>query len=545
MSPAASTIEGGSTRLMSILLALAIAGVFVSCGRQTRSTPTSTLTYNVEEKTIATLQEDMRAGRVTASELVATYLDRIKNIDQTGPTLHSLISVNPRALDDATVLDDERKSGHVRGPLHGIPIVIKDNIESQDPIPTTAGSLALAQNVTNRDAPIVARLRAAGAIVLGKTNLSEWANFRSITPISGWSGVGGFTRNPYVLDRTPLGSSSGSAVAVAANLAAAGIGTETNGSITMPSAVNGVVGIKPTVGLLSRTRIVPISHLQDTAGPIARTVSDAAVLLSVMAGTDPEDPETTQANAMKRDYASGLSGDGLRGKRIGVLKFLTGYHAGLDHLFDDTLQVLKSLGLEMVVIDSLPGFPQLIDREIESYVSGFQGELETYFSTMPTTVPIRTLQDLIAFNRTNSEREMKYFGQEMLERTLHMNPAEREKEQAAARTRKSTVARALDGLFKRAGVDVFVAPSANPAVVVDVVNGDLGLGGSPALPAVAGYPHITVPMGSVSGLPVAISFIGPAWSEATLLNVAFAYEQRTHARRPPTYRSSVTLESQP
>jgi len=407
--------------------------------------------YSIENKSLATVRDDLVAGCVTSRELVELYLERIRSIDQSGPELRSVLAVNPRAAEEATRLDNERATGRTRGPLHGIPILVKDNIETADPIPTTAGSLALEKNVTGRDAPIISRLREAGAVILGKTNLSEWANFRSAHSTSGWSAVGGLTRNPYALDRNACGSSSGSAVAVAASLAAVAVGTETDGSVTCPAAVNGIVGLKPTLGLLSRRYIVPISSMQDTAGPMARSVADAAVMLSVMAGTDDHDPATKDADAHRGDYTAALSGEGLSGKRLGVMRFSMGYLPALDAQFEQVVGQLTDSGADVVSIDKFEGMEQIEKTELTVLLTDFRTELEAYLATTPQAVRVRTLQDLIRFNSANSTRELSYFGQDLFER----------------------------------------------------------------------------------------SFIGPAWSESTLLAMGHAFELKTHAARAPVYRASA------
>ncbi len=513
--------------------------VAIGACAQPPASPPSTRAYAVEEKSIATLQADLTAGRVTSEALVAGYLQRIEAIDRNGPTLRSVLSINPDAAPHARSLDEERRAGRMRGPLHGIPILVKDNIDTKDPLPTTAGSLALTANVTGRDAPAIARLRDAGAIVLGKTNLSEWANIRSSRSTSGWSAVGGLTRNPYALDRNTCGSSAGSGAAAAASLAAATIGTETDGSIVCPSAANGLVGIKPTVGLVSRTHIVPISHRQDTAGPMTRTVGDAALLLAVMAGHDPLDAASKDADLRRADYPGALDRDALRGVRLAALRFLGGYHAETDRVFDAALIAMKAAGADIVDILSFDRRTEIADAELTVLLTEFKVDLDTYLESIPPQVQTRSLADVIAFNRS-TPAEMVLFGQELFERAAATRGLKNQAYLAAAEKARRLAGReGIDRMLKVTGAAALLAPTGGPAWVTDVVNGDHFLGAASELPAVAGYPHVTVPMGVVSGLPVGISFIGSAWSEARLIGLAFAFEQQTHARVPPLYLPSV------
>ncbi len=494
----------------------------------------------VEERSISLLGDDLASGRTSSRALVAAYLARIDRIDKAGPTLHAIIAINPNAIADADALDAERRRGHVRGPLHGIPILLKDNIESRDPMPTTAGSLALADNVTGRDAPLVTRLRAAGAIILGKTNLSEWANIRSTRSSSGWSAVGGLTRNPYALDRSACGSSAGSGAATAASLAAAAIGTETDGSITCPAAMNGLVGLKPTVGLVSRTYVVPISHSQDSAGPMARSVTDAAILLTVIAGSDPADPATVTADAHRMNYTAALDADALKGKRIGVMRFAAGFHPNVDLLFEAALAQLRAAGATLIEIPAFDSKP-MRDAERTVLLHELKTDLNAYLATTPPSVKARTLADLIAFNRDHTDREMPWFGQDQFERSQATQGVNAPAHAAAATAARSAAGRnGIDALLAHDRLDALVAPTTGPAWTIDLVNGDhYGGGGAGGLAAIAGYPHLTVPMGQVSGLPVGLSFIGPAWSEPLLLGLGFAYEQISHARRAPTYREHL------
>lgn len=496
--------------------------------------------YDVEEKSIAQLQGDMTSGAVTSEQLVQAYLDRIARIDEAGPRLNAVLSLNPNALADARALDRERAQGRVRGPLHGVPILIKDNIETADPIPTTAGSLALAQNLTQRDAPVVARLRAAGAVILGKTNLSEWANIRASDSTSGWSAIGGLTRNPYALDRSACGSSSGSGVAAAASLAAIAIGTETDGSIVCPSAANGLVGIKPTVGLVSRTHVVPISHSQDTPGPMGRTVADVAAVLSVIAGTDAADPATAEADARRADYVAALDANALTGRRIGVLRFQAGFRSAVDAQFEQAIAHLREAGAEIVEItDAPPGASGLGGDELVILLTELRVDLNTYLATTPPAVSTRTLADVIAFNGA-TPAETVLFGQDLFERAEATSGlASRAYVEARERAQRNA-AQAIDAMLASNRVDALVAPTLGPAWTIDVLNGDHFVGGGASrLPAVAGYPHVTVPMGHVGGMPVGLSLVGERWSEAKLLAFAFAYEQHAQSRARPTYAASV------
>ena len=457
-------------------------------------------------------------------------LGRAARID---PQLHSIIAIDPTAVEQARRVD----AGTVRGPLAGQPVLIKDNIETAGPLPTTAGSLALANNVTNRDAPLVARLRSAGAVILGKTNLSEWANIRSTHSISGWSAVGGQTHNPWALDRNACGSSSGSGAAVAAGIVQYAIGTETDGSVTCPAALNGIVGLKPTVGLVSRTHIVPISHSQDTAGPMTATVRQAAELLSVIAGSDPADPATRDADKHKSDYAAALDANSLKGKRIGVMRFAAGF--GTDAAFDTALAILKQQGATLVEIkkfdDSAIGKNENIVLQTE-----LKADMAKYLKSSPAPIASRTLADLIAFDKAHEQQEMTLFGQEyflMAEKTKGLDdPAYKKARQASF---MAAGPNGIDRLLKENRVVALVGPTMPPAWKIDAVNGDqIAGGGAGSLAAVAGYPHLTVPMGLVKGLPVGLSFIGPKWSEGLLLSLGYAYEQaRGPFPAPKFYRS--------
>ena len=494
--------------------------------------------YQVAEKDIATLQADMAAGRVTSAGLVRAYIARIDALDRKGPKLRSVIAVNPNAIADAMALDAERKAKGPRGPLHGIPILVKDNIETADPMPTTAGSLALAGNLTHRDAPLVARLRAAGAIILGKTNLSEWANFRSSHSISGWSGIGGLTKNPYVLDRSPCGSSAGSAVAVAASLAAAAIGTETNGSLVCPGSVNGIVAFKPTLGRVSRTHVVPISHSQDTAGPMARTVADAAAILNAMSGRDAADAATADADARKTDFAA-LSGASLRGKRLGVV--MAPPQSPLsetDRLLAKALEALKARGAEIVLVSDFAVPPQIGDDERLVLQYDFKNDLNLYLASLPAS-PIRSLSDLIAFNDA-SPRETALFDQNTFIAANARGDLASPEYVRARDELISLAAKTLDDALRRYRLEALIRITTEPAFRIDTVRGNnFGGGDAASLPAEAGYPHLTVPMGTVQGLPVGLSFIGPAWSDARMLALGHAFEQASPARKAPNFLPSL------
>jgi amidase len=495
--------------------------------------------YDVEEKSLAQVSADLESGDVTAEALTRAYLRRIERLDRNGPRLNSVLAVNPRAVEQARALDVERRSGRIRGPLHGVPVLIKDNIEAAE-LPTTAGSLALAENRTGRDAPVVARLRGAGAVILGKTNLSEWANIRSSESISGWSAVGGQTRNPYAFDRNPCGSSSGSGVAAAASLAAAAVGTETDGSVVCPSAVNGIVGLKPTVGLISRTRVIPISASQDTPGPMARTVQDAAVLLDAMAGSDPEDQATVEAGARKADYLAALDAGALSGRRIGVLRWQAGFDSEVDAVFERALADLRASGAVLVDVERPAGWAAVGEAELPVLLHEFKRDLNAYLAATPAKVRARTLSDLIAFNTANADRELPLFGQDLFERAESGRDAAAYNK-ARANGRRLAGAEGLDSMLKGQKLDALVAPTLGTAWLSDPVNGDQYVGGGASrLAAVSGYPHLTVPMGFVRGLPVGLSFTAEAWSEAKLLALGYAYEQRAAARRPPRYLPTIS-----
>jgi amidase len=497
--------------------------------------------FELDEVTLAQLQQSMQEGRYTSRRLVELYLDRIAAIDRDGPSLRSVLEVNPDAAAIADALDAERKTKGPRGPLHGVPILIKDNIDTADRMMTTAGSLALEGSIAPRDAFVVERLRLAGAVLLGKTNLSEWANFRSTKSTSGWSGRGGQVRNPYVLDRNPCGSSSGTGSAIAANLAAAGVGTETDGSIVCPSSVAALVGIKPTVGLVSRSGIIPISHSQDTAGPMTRTVSDAAILLSAMTGVDPRDAATKRSAGRTTDYAAALNANALAGARIGVArKRYFGYSPAADRVIDAAIAELKARGAVIVDPADIPTAATLDECEIEILLYEFKAGVNAYLAGLPASTRVRTLADVIAFNERERDREMPHFGQELLmmaeKKGPLTSPAYRK---ALATCQARSRALGIDAVMNRLNLDAIVAPTGSPAWPIDLINGDHFLGASSTPSAVAGYPSITVPAGFVNGLPVGLTFMGKAWSEARLIGLAYAFEQATRRRQPPTFLPTV------
>lgn len=463
----------------------------------------------------------------------------LARIERLNPALRAVIAVDPTALDQARRLD---ASSAPRGPLFGMPVLIKDNIETDGVLPTTAGSLALAGNVTNRDAPLVARLRAAGAVILGKTNLSEWANFRSSNSISGWSAVGGQTRNPFALDRNACGSSTGSGVAVAAGMAPAAIGTETNGSITCPAAVNGIVGFKPSVGLVSRTHVIPISESQDTPGPMARTVREAAMVLDAIAGSDPADPATAEADRRRQAYAPQLDANSLRGRRIGVMRFATGF--GTDAVFEQALATLRSQGAVLVDIAEFPAMGEMYRNALPVLLHEFKDGLNRYLAAAPPAVATRSLADLIAFNRAHAAREMPLFGQDLFEQAQATAGLTDDYRRARETSFRIAGPQGIDRLLREHGVDALVGPTMPAAWFIDAVHGDvISGGGGGGLAAIAGYPHLTVPMGDIRGLPVGLSFIGPKWSDALILSLGYAFEQASRRRIEPGFLRSV--EEQP
>jgi amidase len=474
------------------------------------------------------------SARKPARDAEMRTIQSIQRVRELNPFLNAVIAIDPTALDQARSIDALGRSG----PLAGQPVLIKDNIDTLGPLPTTAGSLALLNNVTNRDAPLVARLRVAGAVILGKTNLSEWANIRASSSISGWSAVGGQVRNPYALDRNPCGSSSGSASAVAAGMVQLAIGTETDGSITCPAAINGIVGFKPTVGLVSRTHIVPISHSQDTAGPMAASVRQAADLLSAIAGSDPKDPATVEADRRKTDYSASLDAGSLKGKRIGVMRFASGF--GTDAAFETALSVLRQRGATLVEISKFDD-SAIGKNEFTVLLTELKAGMAEYLRGSPAAIPVRTLADLIAFNKAHMEVEMPLFGQdtfELAEKTKGLDDPSYKS--ARATSLRAAGRNGIDRLLKENDVIALVGPTMPPAWKIDAVNGDqIAGGGAGSLAAVAGYPHLTVPMGLVKGLPVGLSFIGPKWSDSLLLSLGYAYEQARGPFASPKLQRSV------
>ncbi len=494
--------------------------------------------FGLEEATLADLQAGMSSGRMTSHSITEQYIVRIEELNRRGPGLRHVLEVNPEALDIADSLDRERKTGRVRGPLHGIPILLKDNIDTADRMTTTAGSLALEGSVPLQDAFIAAKLRAAGAVLLGKANLSEWANFRSTHSSSGWSGRGGQAKNPYVLDRNPCGSSSGSGGAVSANLCAAAIGTETDGSIVCPSSANGIVGIKPTIGLVSRAGIIPIAHSQDTAGPMARTVTDAVIILNALAGIDPRDSATLATRSRPQvDYTRSLDPAGLRGARIGVArtKFF-GYSDVADKIVNDAIDVMKAQGAVIVDPANIETAGKFDDSEFDVLLYEFKADLNSYLAGLGPKAAMRTLQDIIDFNDRHAEQEMPWFGQEIFLMAQKKGPlSEKKYRDALAKNLRMSRAQGIDATMNKHKLDAIVAPTGSPPWATDLVNGDHYTGASSTPPAVAGYPNINVPAGYSHNLPVGISFFGRAYSEPTLIRLAYAYEQATKHRRAPQF----------
>jgi amidase len=502
--------------------------------------------FDLEEVTTADLQAGMKSGQYTARSIVERYLGRIDEIDKRGPAINAVIEINPDALAIADALDKERREKGPRGPLHGIPVLIKDNIDTADRMMTTAGSLALSGSIAPLDAFVVQRLREAGAVILGKTNLSEWANFRSSHSTSGWSGRGGQTLNPYALDRNPCGSSSGSGAAAAANLCAIAIGTETDGSVTCPSSMNGLVGIKPTLGLVSRSGIIPIAHSQDTAGPMTRTVTDAAILLGLMAGIDANDAVTREsAGKAQTDYTKYLDPNGLRGARIGVARKYFGFSEPVDKLMSAVIDTMKHLGAEIIDPADIPTTGKFGDSENEVLLFEFKADLNAYLERLGPKAPVHSLKDIIDFNEKNAAKEMPYFGQDIMIKAQAKGPLTTPAYlKALKRNHELARTRGIDAIMGKHELDALIAPTAPPAWPIDLPNGDHFPGGDFTGPAaVAGYPHITVPAGYVFGLPVGLSFVGKAYSEPVLVRLAYAFEQATKFRKPPRFLPSVDLSA--
>jgi amidase len=536
--------------LKSGLVTGAAAAVYPALGAaRAGAAPTAALattaadvpSFELDEITLGDLQDGMKSGKFSARSLVEKYSARIEQVDKSGPAVNSVIQMNPDALAVADALDEERKAGGPLGPLHGIPVLIKDNIDTADRMLTTAGSLALVGSKPPKDSWVAQKLRAAGAVILGKTNLSEWANIRSSHSTSGWSGRGGLTRNPYALDRNPCGSSSGTGAGISANLAAVGIGSETDGSIVCPSSSNGLAGIKPTVGLISRSGIIPISHSQDSAGPMGRTLRDAAILLGALTGVDPEDSATAaSAGKSQTDYAQYCDPNGLKGARIGVARKYFGFNDAVDALMQESLDVMKRQGATLIDPADLETFGKFDETELLVFMYELKADLNAYLARMGPSAPVHTLKDVIDFNERNRDKEMPYFGQDLFLKAEAKGPLT-EKEYADALAKNHQLARTegIDALMDKHQLDAIVAPTGGPAWLTDLVNGDHVAGGSSNAAAVAGYPNINVTAGFLWGLPVGISFFGRAWSEPTLIRLAYSFEQATKARQKPKFLPTI------
>ena len=558
-SPSASTanrrsflqtalVGGAATALGSLSPALSAARASSltsdsPAGSDPTSRPAEVKSFELDEITISQLQEGMKSGKFTARSLVEKYTGRIDELDKRGPAINGILELNPDALAIADALDQERKAKGARGPLHGVPVLIKDNIDTADKMMTTAGSLALLGSKPAKDSFVAQKLRAAGAVILGKTNLSEWANIRSSHSTSGWSGRGGLTRNPYALDRNPCGSSSGTGAGISANLCAIGIGTETDGSIVCPSSANGLAGIKPTVGLVSRSGIIPISHTQDGAGPMCRTVRDAAILLGALTGIDPEDSATTASQGKSySDYAQFCDPNGLKGARIGVARKYAGFSDPVDALLEQSLDALKKAGATLVDPADIETLGKFGDSEFLVFLYELKADLNAYLARLGPGAPVRTLKDIIDFNERNRQKEMPYFGQDTFIKSEAKGPlTEKEYLDALAKNHQLARVEGIDALMDKHKLDAIVAPTGGPAWLTDLVNGDAFSGGSSNAAAVAGYPNINVTAGFISGLPVGISFFGRAWSEPALIKIAFAFEQSTRLRKAPRFLPTVDL----
>ena len=497
--------------------------------------------FELDEITISDLQDGMRSGKFTARSLVEKYSARIEEIDKNGPAINCVIELNPDAVSIADSLDEERKARGPRGLLHGVPVLIKDNIDTADKMMTTAGSLALVGSKPTQDSYVAQRLRAAGAVILGKTNLSEWANIRSSHSTSGWSGRGGLTKNPYALDRNPCGSSSGTGAGISANLCAVGIGTETDGSIVCPASSNGLAGIKPTVGLVSRSGIIPISHSQDGAGPMCRTVRDAAILLGALTGVDPQDSATSASQGRSlTNYAQFCDSNGLRGARIGIARKYFGFNDAVDGLMEQSLDVMRKQGATLVDPADIETFGKFDESELLVFMYELKADLNAYLARLGPNAPVHTLKDIIDFNDRNRQKEMPYFGQDLFLKAEAKGPlSEKAYLDALEKNHQLTRTEGIDATMDKYHLDAIVAPTGGPAWLTDLVNGDHVAGGSSNAAAVAGYPNINVTAGFISSLPVGISFFGRAWSEATLIRIAFAFEQATKARQTPRFLATI------
>ena len=507
--------------------------------------PSSAPSFELDEITISELQDGMASGKYTARSITEKYLARIQAVDKHGPAVNSVIETNPDALAIANTLDKERKQKAPRGPLYGIPVLIKDNIDTADKMMTTAGSLALLGSKPLKDSVVAQRLREAGAVIIGKSNLSEWANIRSRRSTSGWSGRGGLTRNPYALDRNACGSSSGSGAGVSANFCAAAIGTETDGSIVCPSSANGIVGIKPTVGLVSRSGIIPISHTQDGAGPMCRTVRDAAIVLGVLTGVDPEDSATAESQAKSyTDYTQFLKADGLRGARIGVVRKAFGFSDRVDKVMESALEAMKKEGATLVDPADIETAGKWGESEMTVFMYELKADLNAYLARLGPNAPVKTLKDIIEFNDRNHEKEMPYFGQDFFLKSEAKGPlTEQEYVDAVAKNRQLARKEGIDATMDKHNLDALVGPTGGPAWLTDLVDGDHFGGGSSGGAAVAGYPNLTVPAGFIFGMPVGISFFGRAWSEPVLIRLAYAFEQATKVRKPPNFLPTADLRA--
>jgi amidase len=533
-------LKAGATALVSTAL---LPGSLSSQSSAAFAAHEAVPSFELDEASLTTLQRGLKSGEYSSKQLVEMYVSRIEAIDRRGPALNAVIEINPGSITIAEQMDAERRTKGPRGSLHGIPVLIKDNIATADRMQTTAGSLALVGSIPPNDSAVAERLRAAGAVILGKANLSEWANFRSIHSTSGWSGRGGLTKNPYALDRNPSGSSSGSGTAVASNLCAVAVGSETDGSIVSPSNNCGIVGIKPTVGLIARTGIIPISQTQDTAGPMTRSVADAAALLTVLAGMDPRDAATTAApGQIAPDYTKFLDPKGLRNTRIGVVRKYAGFNTDVDRLFGEAIGAMKRAGAEIVDPVEIPTIGKFDDAELLVMLYEFKDGLNRYLAWLGKSTQVHTLKDVIKFNEDHREQEMPYFGQDLMLQSEAKGPlTSPEYLKALEECRRQSRTEGIDAAMDKYKLDALIAPTGGPAWTTDLLNGDHTVGGSSTLAAVAGYPNINVPMGFTFGMPVGISFFGRAWSEPTLIKLAYAFEQQTNERKPAKFLTVANL----